>query len=427
MMSERICLFITTTVLCLLLLATGCGRSAKQIEACDEKIVETKVEPEKVVETKIEPEKVVETKVEPEKMVETKVEPKKVVETKVEPEKTVETKVEPEKTIETKVEPDKPVTKVEPDKPGETKVEPDEQKSTVTLTLKFEPNDISTYKVVMEAQKSVLWEGPAPTKPSAFKGGLTSSRSEITFTQQIKSVDEQGNAIAVITIKNLKYLAKARDNVAIDFDSSREKDKSDPMNGLIGRGYSIKITPTGKVVTVTGTADAQAAVKGNSATAKAARSLLGGEVIKQRHSIPALPAKKKSRVSKGDNWSALRSFDFGMLGAKSYERVYKLDAVEDSDRGKIAVAQMSGVPSSEDAAELHKQQSSGFLSKLFDNTEEYTGRLKLNLSTGKVEKYREELKSEWLAVDPESAQKPNEQPAALRMTAVRFYEIERID
>lgn len=400
MMSERSCLFITTTVLCLLLLATGCGRSAKQIE--------TEVEPEKVVETKVEPEKMVETKVEPEKVVETKVEPEKVVETKVEPEKVVETKVEPEKVV-------------------ETKVEPAEQKSAVTLALKFEPNDVSTYKVVMEAQKSVLWEGPAPTKPSAFKGGLTSNRSEITFTQQIKSVNEQGNAIAVITIKNLKYVAKVRDNVAIDFDSSREKDKSDPMNGLIGRGYSIEITPAGNVVTVMGTTDSQAAVKGSSATAKAARSLLDGEVVKLRHSIPALPAKEKSKVSKGDNWSAIRTLDFGMLGAKSYERIYKLDAVEDSDKGKIAVAQMNGVPSSENAAELHKEQSTGFLSKLFDNTEKYTGELKMDLSAGKVRMYREELKSEWLAVDPESAQKPSEQPAALRMTALRLYEIERID
>ena len=415
MISDKSCLFITTAVFCLLLLATGCGRSAKQTETTQEKVVktvdigeETKVELEKVVETKVEPEKVVETKVEPEKVVETKVEPEKVVETKVQPEKVVETKVEPEKTI-------------------ETKVEPDEQKSAVTLALKFEPNDVSTYKVVREAQKSVLWEGPAPTKPSAFKGGLTSNRSEITFTQQIKTVDEQGNAIAQITIKKLRYLAKVRDNVSMDFDSSREKDKSAPMNALIGQTYSIKITPAGNVATVMGTADAQAAVKGSSAAAKAARSLLGGEVVKHRHSIPALPAKDKGRVSKGDKWSALRTFDFGMLGAKSYERVYKLDAVEDSDKGKVAVAQMSGVPSSEDATELHKEQSTGFLSKLFDNTEEYTGRLKLDLSAGKVEMYREELKSEWLAVDPESAQKPNEQPAALRMTAVRLYEIERID
>ena len=403
MMSGKSCLFTAAAVLCLLLIAAGCGRSAKQTATAEEKVAEA-VDSGK--ETKVDTGKAVETKVEPEKVVETKAEPEKAVETTVEPEKVVETKVEPEKVVETKVEPDK---------------------GAVQLALKFEPNDVSTYKVVMEAQKSVLWEGPAPTKPSAFKGGLTSNRSEMTFTQQIKSVDEAGNAIALITIKELKYLAKVRDSVSLDFDSSREKDKSDPMNGLIGRSYSIKITPAGNVVEVMGTAEAQAAVIGSSDAARAARSLLAGEAVKQCHSVPALPAEGKNRVAKGANWSAMKTFDFGMLGVKSYERVYKLDAVEESGKGKVAVAEMNGVPSSENAAELHKEQSTGFLSKLFDNTEEYTGRLELDLAAGKVRRYSEHLKSQWLAVDPESAQKPNEPPAALRMTAVRLYEIERID
>lgn len=397
-MSAKSCLFIAAAVLCLLLLAPGCGRSAKQTPTCDGKAVKTVESCETI---KVEPEKVVETRVEPEKVVETIVEPEKVVET-------VETKVETEKVV-------------------ETTVEPDEQKEAVHLALKFEPNDVSTYKVIMEAQKSVLWEGPASTKPSAFKGGLTSNRSEMTFTQQIKSVDEAGNAVALITIKELKYIAKVRDSVSMDFDSSREKDKSDPMNGLIGQTYSIKITPAGSVVEVMGTVEALAAVTGSSPSAKAARSLLAGEAVKQCHSVPALPAQEKSRVAKGANWSAMKTFDFGMLGGKSYERVYKLEAVEDSDKGKVAVAQMNAVPSSENAAELQKEQSTGFLSKLFDNTEEYTGRLELDLAAGKVRRYNEHLKSQWLAVDPESAQKPNAPPEALRMTAVRLYEIERID
>ena len=60
-----------------------------------------------------------------------------------------------------------------------------------------------------------------------------------------------------------------------------------------------------------------------------------------------------------------------------------------------------------------------------DNTETYTGELKLDLSAGKVEEYRENLTSEWLIVDPNP--KENEQPSALKMTAVRSYSIEKID
>jgi hypothetical protein len=417
-MSYKNCVFIAVTLVSVLLYGLGCGRSAQEPVTTQKQVV-------KAVETKPEPEKPVETKPEPEKPVETKPEPEKPVETKPEPEKPVETKPEPEKPVETKPEPEKPVeTKPEPEKPVETKPEP--EMPPVKLALKFEPNDISTYKVTMEAQKSVMWEGPEPSKPSAFKGGQTSNRSEITFTQQIKTVDEEGNAVAQITIKNMKYLAKVRDEVVIDFDSTREKDKADPMHGLIGQSYSITLTPAGQVVAVTGTGNALAAIKGAAATAKTARSLIGGAVVKQRHSIPALPQPEKSTVKKGDGWSALKDFDFGMLGGKTYERIYKLDTIEDSDKGKLVVARMDAVPSVEKTDD-GQAQSTGLLSKLFDNTEEYTGKLTMNLETGKVAKYREQLKSVWLAVDPESAKKPDEEPAALRMKAMRLYEIEMID
>jgi len=361
-MSEKNCLFITATLICLLFFPIGCGPSAKQ-STC----VSTTPEPDKVVVVKPEP-----------------------------------------------VKPIEPVKPTEPKKP------------VVKLALKFKANDVSTYNVITETQKSVLWEGPVSSKPKAFKGGMTSNRNEITFTQQIKSVDAAGTATAQITIKKVKYLAKNRDSVALDFDSSREKDKGDAMNGLIGQSYSIKLTSAGQVAAVTDTKNVLAAVKGNSVSAKTARSLLGKEVIKHRHSLPALPATAKSSVSKGDSWSALKSFDFGMLGGKTYERVYKLSHIDATATGKVAVAKMNAVPSVK-SSDGQQSPGGGFLSKLFDNTEKYTGQLKMNLTTGKVRRYREELKSEWLAIDPEASKKPDEEPSALRMKALRLYEIEKID
>jgi hypothetical protein len=401
MRSDKICRFISAGVLCLLLLAVGCGRSAKQTPV-------TKVEPEKVVLTKAEPEKTVETKVEPEKTVETKVEPEKTVETKVEPEKAVETKVEPEKTVETKVEPEK-------------------QKPTVKLALKFIPDDTTTYKVTTEAQKSVLWEGPLPSKPSAFKGGRTSNKIEMTFAQRIKSVNDQGAAVAEITIKQLKYVAKVRDDTVLDFDNSRERDQDSPLAKLIGQSYTIEITSSGQVLKVAEVSRAQAATKGSSPNHRTAQTLVSADVVKQRHTIPGLPTGDKATLSKGDKWSSLKTFNFGMMGSKSYERVYELKEIKDSDNHKLALVRMNAVPSSENAPELHKEQATDFLSKLFDNTEEYTGQLKLDLATGKIESYDEQLKSEWLAVDPESLQKDDKEPAALRMTALRLYQIERMD
>ncbi len=114
-----------------------------------------------------------------------------------------------------------------------------------------------------------------------------------------------------------------------------------------------------------------------------------------------------------------------MMGSKAYEKIYTLKEIKDVDNRRIAIARMEAVPSAEYAKELHKEQPATFFSSMSDNIETYTGELKLDLSAGKVEECRENLTSEWLIVDPNP--KENEQPSALKMTAVRSYSIEKID
>ena len=335
---------------------------------------------------------------------------------------------EPPKIIGIGGEPNEPVpTETEPDKTTTTQAEPDKQAPKVTLTLKFTPDDVTTYKVATQALKSVLWEGPMPSKPSAFQGGHTSNDIEMTFTQQIQSVDDNGNATARITIKQLRYAAKVRDSVVLDFDSSSQQGQDSPLAKLIGQSYTIEITPSGQVSKVVDVSEVQAAVKGNTKAHRTAMNLISADVIEQRHTIPALPPSERNQVSVGESWNNLKTFNFGMMGSKTYERVYELEEIKDPDGERIAITEMNAVPSSEGAAELHKDQPGGFLSKLFDNTEEYSGQLKLDLTAGKVDNYVEKLRSEWLAVDPESAQDDDKAPAALRMTAVRAHQIERID
>ena len=45
----------------------------------------------------------------------------------------------------------------------------------------------------------------------------------------------------------------------------------------------------------------------------------------------------------------------------------------------------------------------------------------------KVKKYVEKLQLEWLAVDPMAGRKDDKEPAAVRMSATRFYSLEKID
>lgn len=296
---------------------------------------------------------------------------------------------------------------------------------TATLALKFTPDDVTTYKVTTERERGVMWEGPLINKPRSFVGGHTGNRIEMTFTQRIQSVDDEGNAVAKITIKRLKYLAKVKDNIILDFDSSREKDRNNPLGKLIGQSYTIEITASGEVSKVIDVSGARTAVGGVSANQRAAR-LLSTEVIKEQHSIPALSAVEKNQLRPGESWSDIKTFSFGPMGSKSYERIYELKEINHIAGRRIAIVEMSVVPSSEKAKELHKEQVTGFFSKLFDTTETYTGELRLDLTAGKVEKYFEEFRSDWIAVDPMTPEK-EEEPDMLRMSATRLYRIERID
>ncbi len=310
------------------------------------------------------------------------------------------------------------------EEPVKIEVEARESGPSVKLALKFTPEDSTTYKVALEADKSVLWEGGA-SKPKGFQGGHTGNKMEMTFVRQIQSVDDQGNATARITIKALKYLVTIKNNVTLDFDSSREEDGSNPLSKLIGQSYTIEITPSGEVSKITDTSDALAAFTGDSVADKVGVRLLSADAIRQQHTIPALPAVGKNQLRTGDNWSSMKKVSFDLMGTKSYEKIYTLKEINDVGNRRVAVAEMEAVASAENAKQLHKEQTMDVFSGMFDNTETYTGELKLDLSAGKVEKCREELRVEWFIVNPNP--KADEPPVALRMIATRLYRIEKID
>jgi hypothetical protein len=341
---------------------------------------------------------------------------------------TPQTWVGPEETTEAEVErKETPERSIEPEEIVKAEVKPEGQQPTVKLALKFTPEDLTAYKVTTETEQSVLWEGPETNRPKSFIGGHSGSRIEMTFNRRIQSVDDQSKAVAEITIKGLKYLVKVRDNIVLDFDSSREKDRNNPLGKLIGQSYTIEITASGEVSKVIDVSSARTAVEGSASANQRAAQLLSTKVIKEQHSIPALPATEKNQLHTGGSWSNIKTFSFGPLGSKSYERIYELKEIKDEDERRTAIVEMSVVPSSEKAKELHKEQTISFFSQMFDNPlETYTGQLKLDLTAGKIEQYFEEFRSEWVAVDTMPG-KESEEPDTLRMGAIRLYRIERID
>ena len=294
----------------------------------------------------------------------------------------------------------------------------------VTLALKFTPQDSTTYKVTAQTEMSLKFEGSL-SKDAAFEDRLNDDGIEMTFTQQIQSVDDEGSAVAKITIKELKYFSIYRNNPVLDFDSSREEDRNNPLAKLIGQSYTIKIAPTGKVIEVIDVK--QAAVKGRTSAHEAALRLLKPDVIKKLHTISGLPDADKSQLCTGENWSSIKTFPFPIIGQESYERIYTLKEIKYTDGRQIAIVEMDAIPTSEMAEQLHKEQAASIFSKMLDNTRTYTGRLKLDLTTGKVEECFEKLQSEWLMVDPGAGQKDDKEPDAFRMGAVRLYKLEKID
>jgi len=318
------------------------------------------------------------------------------------------------------VAPEKPAVVTEKPAPAVEKQEavktPVAAVKAMPMILKFSPGDTTKYKVVMEGQRKVKWEGAVPDKPS-FQSGENVSKVEITFTQKIQSVTADGNAAALITIDWLKYAASIKETKVLDFDSSRAEDANAPMARLIGQSYTIEITPSGEVAKVIDVNSAEAAIKGDSPAQKAAMKLLEAEVIKDWHGTLCLPAGK-TQLNAGENWKNAKTFAFGWMGPVAYERIYTLEGVDDHK----ATAKMEAVP----AVELNNQLSSR-IAKGFDHKGKYWGELQFDIGSGQILKYSETLEEEWLAAKPSAEKGAEGEPAALTMSALRFYSIEKIE
>ena len=291
------------------------------------------------------------------------------------------------------------------------------QTPTLTSTL--------AYKVTTETQRRVDWEGNSSNRPDSLSSGQTGNKIEITFNQEIQSVDNQDNTVAKITITGLKYLLEEKNAIVLDFDYSRKEDKKEPLAGLIGKSYTIEITPTGEVSKILDINDTLVAVEESSLNNQTALRLLSTDAIKKRHTISALPDMKLSELKEGQTWSKIQDFSFGLMGAQSYEKTYTLEKIEKSGNHRTATARMNAIPSVEKAKELYQEQETSIFSSMSDNKDTYTGLLKLDLTTGQIEEYSEKLTAEWVIVDP-APQNPG-RPAGLKMTAIQSYSIEKIN
>ena len=291
---------------------------------------------------------------------------------------------------------------------------PDEVKPAVKLALRFVPGPAGTYRAVLEQGKSVSWHGPESTKPDGFEDGHTDNRTEITFGQEVLSVDPAGDAVAQITITALKYFNRVHNKVGLDFDSARQADQDNPLAKLIGRSYQIKLSRRGDVLGIVEVAQARSAISASSPAYQIVERMLSDDGIRERHTITALTALQKDPVSLGQSWSSEKSFSFSWMGSKSFERIYTLRDVSESDGVRLATIEMKAIP----AARQPQQglPAVGPFAGAFDNTSNYDGRCVFELANGRIRECTEQMRSEWVMMDPEAVQSGTV-PRAVKMAA----------
>jgi uncharacterized lipoprotein NlpE involved in copper resistance len=298
----------------------------------------------------------------------------------------------------------------------------------VKIELKPTPGEKTSYKITTGASRSIKWQGPVPGN-SAFEETSNEDRVEMAVTQEVQSVDAEGRAVVKVTINRLKYLSIVKNKPIMDFDSTRPSDSKVSLAGLIGQSYTIEVEPNNQVFSVLDLNSITDVVGGHAASDRMGRNIVSPEAIKERHSTLLLPQSGGEQFGPGAKWSRIKTFSFGLMGIKSYEKVYTLKSIQEAAGHQVVAVDMNAIPTSEIEEKFRNQQSGADFPKMFDTSETYTGTGDIDLTAGRINSYRENLQASWVAALPPKAgtAADSNEPVVLRMTSSRDYNLEKID
>lgn len=279
----------------------------------------------------------------------------------------------------------------------------------VDLSLKFAPEDVTTYTVMSESHTKFKFEMPSSNN---FKEELSEKSFAMTFDQQIESVDEFGVATANITIKGMKYNDIDKGTIKFEYDSDSAKDKTEPLGKLIGKSYKITIDPKGQIAVL----DANAARKTvqSGVAASKAKGILSDKAIIARHEVVSLANLEKPEVTVGDTWSIVNKPPYKLLMPRTFEKVYKLDEVRQDGEDKIAVVSMNAMPAGVDTKGDFNPAMLMF-SSMMDAEEDFSGKMEYDVTTGKFISQQETLTVKYVATDDKEGKG---EPDVLKITLV---------
>ncbi|MCF7955713.1 MAG: hypothetical protein K9M75_07930 [Phycisphaerae bacterium] len=285
------------------------------------------------------------------------------------------------------------------------------------IGLKFNSGDVSTYQAGYETKQSVELDMAQETPT---KDKHNTKKVEVTFTQEIQSVNDDSSAVAKITIMDISILTKDSDVVSFSFDSSKPEDSKRPLNALIGKSYTINISSDGTVTPADGTAIRSVKITGSERNV--AKNLLSDEEIISRHEID-LPKKGASSLKKGQGWAKVVWSHPKIMAKKSFEKSYMIDSI-DGDVANVTMTAYETAKTAEGPAP--KGSGFGFMAGMFDSQEKYTGEMKIDLASGKVVKWDETCIADYIVTDKTSKNDKGE-PASLKMGLTHSISLEKID
>jgi len=294
---------------------------------------------------------------------------------------------------------------------------PSETAPTYNLALKFSPGTTSAYKSTTTVIKDFRFEQPTMGKLTEQQ---TKNSVVIQYSQDVQSVDESGNATLKITIDQLKVDLINKNDPQLSFDSQNESDKNSPLMKLIGQSYTIRMTPLGKVEVVD-TKGALTAVTGPYER-KAAQNILDPKNIITRHEISAMPNDPAMKLSANSAWSQIVPPLPDMFAPKSFEKTYTLTDIDEA----IATIQMTGGESAK-PAEGVQSNAMNPLAKMFDNKDDYTGSMQINMKTGQVMTFEETLISSSLMQEMPENGDPEKGPDTLTMRFTNHVKLEKLN
>jgi hypothetical protein len=117
----------------------------------------------------------------------------------------------------------------------------------------------------------------------------------------------------------------------------------------------------------------------------------------------------------GKSWSKVVGSPPGLLTPKSFEKTYTLESIEGPKGNRVVTILMNAVESGGPASVVEKPSGMGIFAKMFDATETYTGKMVLELGTGKVLQFNEKLVATYLAVEEPQGGSGDKGPDTLTM------------